>query len=207
MRIRFIVAMSEVFRFAEFAVGEREFRLTRLGQELGLEPKALRVLLYLVRNPGRLVTKGEMLDAVWGDVSVLENSLTRAMSLLRRALNDDVRKPRIIATVQRAGYRFICPVAVSNDASSLVVVSEKATATASRDPVGTRPNSSAIRKWLFLAVAAFAFVIALAVWNLTQPLALLASRNTQKLPTMVRWVEFSEPWGSESKEVGSASRI
>ena len=47
-----------------------------------MEPKAFRVLLYLLRNPHRLVTKDELLDAVWQETSVSENSLTRAVALL-----------------------------------------------------------------------------------------------------------------------------
>jgi DNA-binding winged helix-turn-helix (wHTH) protein len=81
-----------------------------------IEPKALRVLLYLLRNPGRLVTKDEIVNSVWSDASVADNSLTRSIATLRRRLGDDSREPRYIATVQTLGYRFLCPVDVVDDA-------------------------------------------------------------------------------------------
>jgi DNA-binding winged helix-turn-helix (wHTH) protein/Tol biopolymer transport system component len=104
-----------VFRFADFEVREREFSLIRAGEPLQLEPKAFRVLQYLLHHPQELVTKDELLDAVWKDIAVTENSPARAVAQLRRVLGDDVREPRFIATVTTAGYRFVCPVRASED--------------------------------------------------------------------------------------------
>jgi Tol biopolymer transport system component/DNA-binding winged helix-turn-helix (wHTH) protein len=101
-----------VFRFGEFEVREREFLLIRAGEAVPVEPKAFRVLLFLLRNRGRLVTKDEILNAVWSDYSVSDNSLTRSIATLRRLLGDDSREPRYIATVQTIGYRFLSPVEV-----------------------------------------------------------------------------------------------
>jgi Tol biopolymer transport system component len=72
----------------------------------------------MLRNPGRLVTKDEILDAVWTDCSVSDNSLTRSVTTLRRLLGDDSRNPRYIATVQTIGYRFLCAVTVTENGSS-----------------------------------------------------------------------------------------
>jgi Tol biopolymer transport system component/DNA-binding winged helix-turn-helix (wHTH) protein len=102
-----------VFRFGDFEVKEREFLLIKGGEATPLEPKAFRVLLFLLQNPGRLVKKDEILNAVWDDCSVSDNSLTRSIATLRRLLGDDAREPRYIATVQTVGYRFLCPVEVS----------------------------------------------------------------------------------------------
>jgi DNA-binding winged helix-turn-helix (wHTH) protein len=104
---------SLVFKFGEFEVREEEFLLIKGGEPAPVEPKAFRVLLYLLRNPGRLVKKDEILNAVWEEVAVSENSLTRSIATLRRLLGDDAREPRYIATVQTIGYRFLCPVGVS----------------------------------------------------------------------------------------------
>jgi Tol biopolymer transport system component/DNA-binding winged helix-turn-helix (wHTH) protein len=101
-----------VFRFGEFEVREREFLLIKAGEAVPVEPKAFRVLLFLLRNPERLVTKDEILQEVWSDYSVSDNSLTRSIATLRRLLGDDSRDPRYIATVQTIGYRFLSPVAV-----------------------------------------------------------------------------------------------
>ncbi len=102
-----------VFRFGDFEVSEGEFLLIKAGEPLPVEPKAFRVLLFLLQNPGRLVKKDEILSAVWNDCSVSDNSLTRSIATLRRLLGDDSREPRYIATVQTVGYRLLCPVEVS----------------------------------------------------------------------------------------------
>ena len=90
---------SFVFRFADVEVREREFRLVKGGEVLSVEPKAFRVLLYLLHNPLKLIPKGELLDAVWGNTAVSENSLARSIALLRRLLGDDLHSPRYIETV------------------------------------------------------------------------------------------------------------
>jgi DNA-binding winged helix-turn-helix (wHTH) protein len=92
-----------VFSFADVQIREREFCILRNGEVLSVEPKAFRVLLFLLRNPQKLITKEELLDAVWGDIAVSENSLTRSVALLRRLLADDTHEPRYIATVPTVG--------------------------------------------------------------------------------------------------------
>jgi len=104
-----------VFRFGDIEVKEREFLLIKSGEAAQVEPTAFRVLLLLLRNPGRLVTKDEILSTVWTDAAVSDNSLTRSIATLRRLLGDDKREPRYIATVHTVGYRFLCEVAVRED--------------------------------------------------------------------------------------------
>jgi len=104
-----------VFAFAGVEVREREFCIARAGAALPGEPKAFRVLLFLLRNPHKLIKKDELLDAVWNDCAVSENSLTRSIALLRRLLGDDIHEPRYIATVPTVGYRFLCDVEAAED--------------------------------------------------------------------------------------------
>jgi DNA-binding winged helix-turn-helix (wHTH) protein len=104
-----------VFTFADVEVREREFCIVKAGELLQVEPKAFRVLLFLLRSPHRLIAKDELLDAVWNDCAVSDNSLTRSIALLRRLLGDDTREPRYIATVPTVGYRFLCDVQVAED--------------------------------------------------------------------------------------------
>jgi Tol biopolymer transport system component/DNA-binding winged helix-turn-helix (wHTH) protein len=104
-----------VFTFADVEVREREFCIVKAGEVLPVEPKAFRVLVFLLRSPHRLIPKDELLDAVWNDCAVSENSLTRSIALLRRLLGDDTREPRYIATVPTVGYRFLCDVQVDED--------------------------------------------------------------------------------------------
>jgi eukaryotic-like serine/threonine-protein kinase len=102
-----------IYRFSEFEVDKERFSLCRNGMPVQLEPKVLRLLLYLVDHHGRLVGKQELLDALWADAFVTENALTRAVGMLRRALDDDPREPRFIQTVTRVGYRFVAEVSIA----------------------------------------------------------------------------------------------
>ena len=72
-----------------------------------LQPKVFDTLLYLVRNADRVIPKTELLDAVWPGVEVTENVLARAISSLRKALDDSPRESRYIRAVPRVGYRFV----------------------------------------------------------------------------------------------------
>jgi Tol biopolymer transport system component/DNA-binding winged helix-turn-helix (wHTH) protein len=104
-----------VFSFDNVEVREREFCIVKGGEVLPVEPKAFRVLLFLLRNPHRLITKEELLNAVWNDAAVTENSLSRNIAVLRRLLGDEIREPRYITTVPTVGYRFLCHVEVAED--------------------------------------------------------------------------------------------
>ena len=84
-------------------------RLLRGGHELALEPKAFAVLALLAASPGRVFTRDEILDAVWGHRHVTQSVLNRIMSLLRQALGEDAQHPRMLHTVYGVGYRFDLP--------------------------------------------------------------------------------------------------
>jgi predicted ATPase len=75
--------------------------------QISLSPKAFSVLLYLFERPGRLVTKQELLDAVWPDIHVTEGVLKRAVLEIRKALDDPAEEPLFIQTLHRRGYRLL----------------------------------------------------------------------------------------------------
>ncbi len=91
--------------------------LSRAGQERRLPPKETGVLLALVRSAGQLLTKNELLDAVWGDEPVGEESLTRCIYTLRRVLGE-TRSERYIDTVYGKGFRFTPKVIVMPDVAA-----------------------------------------------------------------------------------------
>ena len=101
---------SSRFRFGPFVVERAAYRLLREGQTITLTPKLVDLLLHFVARPSVLITKDELLSAIWPDVTVTENALTQAISDLRQALGDDPSSPSYIQTVARRGYRFIAPV-------------------------------------------------------------------------------------------------
>jgi DNA-binding winged helix-turn-helix (wHTH) protein/predicted ATPase len=80
---------------------------------LDLTPKTFAILRHLVEHPDRLLTKDDLLAAVWGDTVVSEAALTSCIRDVRRALADSSRTPRYVETVHRRGFRFIGPVATS----------------------------------------------------------------------------------------------
>lgn len=82
--------------------------LLRKDQEVKLRPKVFDALRYLVENNGRLVAKAELIQAVWSDSFVTDDSLVQCMVELRRALGDDAQQ--LIRTVPRRGYTFIADV-------------------------------------------------------------------------------------------------
>jgi len=100
-----------VLALGDFVLDERNARLTRDGTPLDVPPKAFAVLCHLARNSDRLVSKDELLDAVWGHRHVSESVLKTTINLLRTQLDDDPRAPRYIETANRRGYRFVAPVA------------------------------------------------------------------------------------------------
>jgi DNA-binding winged helix-turn-helix (wHTH) protein/Flp pilus assembly protein TadD len=99
-----------IYRFGAFIVDRDRYRVQRDEQPVDLTPKLLDLLLFLVEHAAALVTKEQLLDALWPDANVTENALAQAMSELRDALGDDPGKPQFIKTIARRGYRFIAAV-------------------------------------------------------------------------------------------------
>jgi eukaryotic-like serine/threonine-protein kinase len=102
-----------IYLFDQYEVDDEDLCLTRQGQRLPLEPRALAVLLLMLRSNGRLLKKDAILEAVWKNTVVEESSLSRAVALLRKQLGDDPRHPTFIETVPTLGYRFIAQVRAS----------------------------------------------------------------------------------------------
>lgn len=82
------------------------------------EPKVFELLAYLMRNHGRVVTKAELLDSLWGGEVVGESVLTRSISCLRKLLAEDSRAPTFVRTVHGRGYEFVAPVRIETGDSS-----------------------------------------------------------------------------------------
>src|SRR6202795_3501509 len=103
--------MSNLYRFGQFVLDPAK-------RTISLTPKAFDVLLFLAQNPNRLVTKEELLQAVWGDTFVEEGNLTQYISHLRKALGDNSDDARLIVTITRKGYQFTADVAVGEAANT-----------------------------------------------------------------------------------------
>jgi DNA-binding winged helix-turn-helix (wHTH) protein/tetratricopeptide (TPR) repeat protein len=96
----------ELYEFAPFRVYPAEGKVVRDGKVVPLAPRAFEILLVLLRNRGRLVTKDALMDAVWPDTAVEMGNLPFNISVLRKALGD-AEDHRFIETVPKRGYRFV----------------------------------------------------------------------------------------------------
>ena len=107
--------------FGRFRLEPSNARLLNGPQAVPLKPKAFDVLVFLVRNAGRLVTQDELLREIWPGTVVGDSSLKSCIRQIRKALGDRVRKPQFIETVHRRGYRFIAPVTAGGTTPAVVV--------------------------------------------------------------------------------------
>jgi len=167
--------MSNLYRFGEFVLDPGRRTLSRADSAVALTPKAFDVLLFLVQNPNRLVSKEELLQAVWGDTFVEEGNLTQYISHLRKALGDNSEDSRLIVTIARKGYQFTARVTVADaaDIAKHATLHAAATETSKTDarpvefPTNEKVSQSPplrlhLRKWF--AAAALLAVIAAAFW-------------------------------------------
>jgi len=104
------VDTTEAYTFGPFQVDARFRQLRCDGEIVALSSKAFDTLLILLKHRDRIVDKDELMKSVWPDTFVSEDSLTHAISVLRRILKDNSPQPQFILTVPRRGYQFIAPV-------------------------------------------------------------------------------------------------
>ncbi|MEO6828221.1 MAG: winged helix-turn-helix domain-containing protein [Acidobacteriaceae bacterium] len=141
--------------------------ISRDDVEHHVEPKAMSVLLVLAKQPNHIVSKEDILTAVWPDTFVSEDVLTRCISILRRVTEDDSRHPHFIQTVPKGGYRLVAEI-TEVPAETLSALPEvflpQDAIPLSGSPHGTTPPASASsdtlavqtrgrRRWPWVAVA------------------------------------------------------
>src|SRR5215469_155144 len=104
------LAEKEIYQFGHFTLDPTERVLSCEGMPLLLTTKAFDTLLCLVRNPGRMLTKDELMKQVWPETFVEEVNLAVNISAIRKALGENPQDCRYIATVPGHGYRFVAEV-------------------------------------------------------------------------------------------------
>jgi DNA-binding winged helix-turn-helix (wHTH) protein len=114
---------AEALQAGSFTVGDWLVepslnRLSRGRESVQIELKLMEVLVHLAERQGELVSKRDLMDAVWQVEVISDGTLTRAVALLRKALGDNARNPRFIETIPKRGYRFIAPVGEPHKAPS-----------------------------------------------------------------------------------------
>src|ERR1700757_195605 len=96
------------YQFGDFILEPARAALLRAGEEIKLRPKVFDALRYLLENRGRIVPKEELIENLWPEAFVTDDSLVQCMVELRRALDD--RAQEIVKTVPRRGYVFTAAV-------------------------------------------------------------------------------------------------
>ena len=101
------ITPKKSFTFGTFRLDGENECLWRGDEEIPLTPKDFAVLLYLVENPGRLISKDELVNAIWPETFVGDGILKVSIRKIRKAVGDDPSAPKFIETLHRRGYRFI----------------------------------------------------------------------------------------------------
>src|SRR5882762_6035964 len=155
--------MGNLYRFGSYLLDGRKRALSQDGSPIALTPKAFDVLLFLVQNPNRLITKEELFNAVWADSFVEEGNLTQNIFLLRKALAQNSEDSGLILTIPRKGYQFAADVAEQLESTDKAAIRTPAflisAVSATQTPVeGTRRNRDESPQTAFLKVSELAKV-------------------------------------------------
>jgi DNA-binding winged helix-turn-helix (wHTH) protein/tetratricopeptide (TPR) repeat protein len=130
--------LHDAYRFDEFELSRSRRTLLRNGQPVSLLPKTFEVLSYLVENPGRVVSKEELLKTAWPESFVEENNLTQHISLLRKALGNH---SGFIVTIPGRGYQFTAEVASAEPQPRPLPSDGAAAAPGEVQPTGQAPST------------------------------------------------------------------
>ncbi|MGD9000321.1 MAG: winged helix-turn-helix domain-containing protein [Granulosicoccaceae bacterium] len=106
------------FYLEDWQVSPSEGLLSRGDEIVHLEPKAMEVLVYFASHPGEVITREALERDVWHGAVIGYDAVTNTVIKLRKALQDNARQPRFIATIPKRGYQLIAPVSYLEDESA-----------------------------------------------------------------------------------------
>ena len=176
--------MTHAFRLGQWLVEPDLNRLTSDLGEVVIEPKSMALLTYLAERQGEVVSADDFIDVVWHGRALGDNPIYKTIGKLRRALNDDLEKPRYIETISRKGYRLVCPV------EPAVAELPEAPPQASSPPAENERAHSG-RRSLFGMFFAAAAVVGLAI------VLIYREYETQTTPVSVAVLPFVNFGGNE----------
>ena len=178
---------GEIFQFGNFQVDPLARALRQREELVTLNRRAFDVLLYLVQNPGKVLTRDELLKNVWPDTFVDENSLAQSISALRRALEEKPGDNSYIVTLPGRGYQFVSPVkvivvdnltivpdaaTVGGDCPASVVLQRETIRTSITTQEKELPGLPAPRRtwaWVSLGILVVSAVASYAGWRYLRP--------------------------------------
>src|SRR5262245_63887384 len=109
---------TKLYEFGEFRLDATDRVLWRGEEMIALPPKVFDTLWMLVKEGGRVVSKSELMEAIWADAIVEESNLSQNIYMLRRTLGVDEQGRQFIETIPRRGYRFAVPVKLLEEVSN-----------------------------------------------------------------------------------------
>ncbi len=143
---------SVFYHFGPFQVDVARRLLSRDGQPAQLSPKVFDTLLELIGHAGEVITKEQLLAAVWPDAAVEENSLARNVSSLRKALGESASDHQYVITIPGRGYSFVAPVRRTDGVDTTLDQ-------ALLDQASTRPVDRPVRFWNRKAVLSAVLIL------------------------------------------------
>jgi DNA-binding winged helix-turn-helix (wHTH) protein/Tfp pilus assembly protein PilF len=178
-----------VYRFGSFVLDVRERRLLRSSQPVALAPKVFDTLAYLVEHHGHLVSKDQLMEAVWAGSFVEDASLPRTIHVIRRALGATEETPdHFIQTVPTKGYRFVAPVTRVTEDSATVVTANPAVA------AGAGVGEPRFRRLALLPILILlTLALVMPVWNAVgenDPIESFPSRNGASTDSGAAYARF-----------------
>lgn len=151
--------MGQIYRFGVFRFDAARLELRRDGEALRLQRQPAQVLALLLTNAGRLVTRDELRQAIWGNDRFVEfdRGLNVCIAQIRSALRDDAVTPRYVSTIPKQGYEFICP--TERELPEATQATSEEQTHASRTTTGlARPTAIAVTIILVIAAATLVFI-------------------------------------------------
>ena len=176
------------YRFGDYTLDRRSGILRRGDAQIDLRSKSFEVLVYLVERHGRLVKREELMQAVWPDVEVTDESITRCIADIRKALSDDAQSLGLIRTVPRRGYLFAAPVA------TLIPEPLRPQAADPEFRFGHRQSWGPRITWIWAALVPTFIVAAVFVWHSWRGAEKSAPQRAVPLitlPGLARYPSFS----------------
>ncbi|HBY58351.1 MAG TPA: hypothetical protein DEH78_00920 [Solibacterales bacterium] len=158
-------APLHAYRFGPFRLRIEDRILERDGERVPLTPKVIDTLFVLMEARGQVVTKEALMKAVWPDVNVVESGLTRNISALRKAIEEDSGEGSCIETIPRRGYRFVAAVQEER-AEAPAAVEATPPAPAPAEPAATPAGP---KRWRLAAASALVAAAAGLAWFALRP--------------------------------------
>jgi DNA-binding winged helix-turn-helix (wHTH) protein/TolB-like protein len=191
---------KNIFHFGPFTVDGANFIVRKEGQAVTLTPRAFDVLLFLLKNAGRVVEKQEIFDAVWKGTFVTDNALTKIVKDLRHALEDSAESPLYIETIPKRGYRFIAMIENAVEGGGHTAENRGNTAP-------TAPRASFSKPALALSIVAVTSVLVLAAWLIFRPGAAENPGAQIRVIAVLPFKPLNAESRDESLEMGMAETL